>query len=567
MKIESRDQDVRTLLSSGYFKIPRFQRPYSWDRENIQDFWNDVVTDKSANYFIGSMVVYKQAAQVFGVVDGQQRLTTITILLCAMRNILDERGLADLATGIHALIERFNIDNEPVFVVSTESSYPYFQDKIQKRGAPSLHVTPLEEEKSLQAAFDQITNLLGDVVASIDLDKSTSDARKKALLRKKMIEIRDAVLDLNLITVQLDDEDDAYVIFETLNTRGKDLSLTDLVKNHITRHARSRNRQTDDAKLKWREMLETIEGSPSPIATETFLHHFWLSKYDYLPAKSLFKTLKKRIAGSQVRQFLDDLVLDAKLYRSLYDVDYGKWTKQEHNLSDSLVALQLFRVSQPIPCILSLMREYKSTKKLRLTHVKDALLAIERFHFLFTAVTSQRSSGGISQMYASHARQLAEASDTHAAVKTLIELKDKLRARIPSVDEFNALFPEIVYTDKRSKQRKLVRYVLSTLDRTGPSAAVIDYEKMTIEHLLPQSQVSGVLPDEIVGQLGNLILVPEELNQKLKDKDFSEKKRLLESNGVKLPREISGATQWGAEEIMNRTKKLSDAAYTKAWKI
>ena len=86
MKIESKDTDIESLLDGSYFHIPRFQRPYSWDDDNIMEFWNDVVVNKSPEYFIGSMVVYKKAKQQFGVVDGQQRLTTITILLCVIRD-------------------------------------------------------------------------------------------------------------------------------------------------------------------------------------------------------------------------------------------------------------------------------------------------------------------------------------------------------------------------------------------------------------------------------------------------------------------------------------------------
>jgi len=159
MKIESHDQDVRTMLSSGYFKIPRFQRPYSWDRENIQDFWDDVVRDTPADYFIGSMVVYKAGSQRYGVVDGQQRLTTITILLSVLRNALDNAGHKDLAGGIHGLIERKNIDNQDEFILSTETSYPFFQDRIQKWGPPDLQVEVLKEEENLQKAFDQLTSL------------------------------------------------------------------------------------------------------------------------------------------------------------------------------------------------------------------------------------------------------------------------------------------------------------------------------------------------------------------------------------------------------------------------
>ncbi len=123
MKIESLDQEIRTTLSSGYYKIPRFQRPYSWTRENIQEFWDDVVRDNPVDYFIGSMVVFKEGNQRFGVVDGQQRLTTIMILLAAIRNALAEHKLQDLAQGIQNLIERRNIDNIPEYVLSTETSY------------------------------------------------------------------------------------------------------------------------------------------------------------------------------------------------------------------------------------------------------------------------------------------------------------------------------------------------------------------------------------------------------------------------------------------------------------
>lgn len=154
MKIELTDQDIRTMLSSGYYRIPRFQRPYSWDRENIQEFWDDIVRDNPSEYFIGSMVVYKDGQQRYGVVDGQQRLTTITILLCVLRDTLADRDLRDLAEGIYSLIERRNIDNKAEFIVSTETSYPFFQDRIQKWGTPAIKIDPLREETYLEAAYE-----------------------------------------------------------------------------------------------------------------------------------------------------------------------------------------------------------------------------------------------------------------------------------------------------------------------------------------------------------------------------------------------------------------------------
>src|SRR6056297_2629476 len=104
MKIESHDSDVESLLDSSYFHIPRFQRPYSWEDEHVQEFWDDVVANQADDYFIGSMVVFKKSKQRFGVVDGQQRLTTITILLCVLRDAYLELGAEDLAKGIHQLV-------------------------------------------------------------------------------------------------------------------------------------------------------------------------------------------------------------------------------------------------------------------------------------------------------------------------------------------------------------------------------------------------------------------------------------------------------------------------------
>lgn len=486
MKIESTDQDIRTTLSSGYYRIPRFQRPYSWERENIQEFWDDVVRDNPTDYFIGSMVVYKDGKQRFGVVDGQQRLTTITILLCVLRNTLKKKGYNDLAQGIHSLVERNNIDNKPEFIVSTESSYPYFQDKIQKFGDPELKLEPLQEEKRLEAAYQQLTNLVTDSMERVNKDKISSATKRKEAAAQMLVAIRDALLNLKMIFIKLEDEDDAYIIFETLNTRGKDLSLTDLVKNHLTKHIKIKNSASDQVKVKWKKILDTIESSSAELDTDTFIHHFWLSRFDYLPAKSLFKILKKQIGVKEAPEYLDWLLQDAGLYRGIHEVPYGKWNAQESRIARSLSALMLFRVKQPTPCVLSLVRDYRITRKIRKRHLEEALVAIENYHFLFTAVASQSSSGGISAMYAKLARRFYLSKDAQEAAAIIKELKDKLRARVPSLEQIKAAFQEIVYTDDLTRQKKLVKYVLVGLHQAATPPVPVDYDRMTIEHIAPQ---------------------------------------------------------------------------------
>jgi hypothetical protein len=484
-----------------------------------------------------------------------------------LRDTLETLGFKDLAEGVHGLIERRNIDNKPEFIISTESSYPFFQDRIQKWGTPSLNVELLKEESNLQLAHTQLRRFVSDAIDSLDTDTTLSEKKRKELSQQKLVDIRDALLNLKVILVKLEDEDDAYVIFETLNTRGKDLALADLVKNHLTKHIKTKNTSSDEVKVKWKHLLETIEGSSADLKTDAFIHHFWLSKYDYLSAKTLFKVLKKRITADQASAFLDALLEDSVLYRSMNEPGYGKWAKEEKEIDRALSALTTFRVVQQTPCVLSVLREYRVSKKLKKKHVEDAVISIEKFHFLFTAVTSQRSSGGISEMYAALGRRLFEARDTENAVKIIRELKQKLRDRIPSLQEFKALFPNIVFTDNITKQKKLVKYVLVGLDRRRANATAIDYEQMTIEHLAPQSLIGQQgYDDALIGQMGNLILISEELNRKLKNKVFKDKKRILMESGYKLPKLIEEAMAWTGGEIQLRTQEMAEKAYNTVWK-
>ncbi|WP_348720705.1 DUF262 domain-containing protein [uncultured Alcanivorax sp.] len=196
MKIESTDKEIRSILQSGYYRIPRFQRPYSWEKDHIQDFWTDIIIDNEDDYFIGSMVVYKQEKGYFGIVDGQQRMTTITIFLSVLRDTMNDLGLSDLAAGVHALIERNNIDNVPEFIIASESSYPFMQEYIQKFGEPDLEVKALDEEKTLQNAFRQIEKLVAGVVESIRIDTSIKKEEKMERVSTKLRAIRDSLLDL-----------------------------------------------------------------------------------------------------------------------------------------------------------------------------------------------------------------------------------------------------------------------------------------------------------------------------------------------------------------------------------
>lgn len=567
MKIESSDQSIADLLNSGYYVIPRFQRPYSWDQENITEFWNDTVRGSNDDYFIGSMVVYKMADRKYGVVDGQQRLTTITILLCVLRDILKDEGHGDQSKGLHRLIERENINNETEFVLQTESSYPYFQEYIQKAEEPELVAEIHREELNLQAAHTLFRTLVGEMVHAIKGNSILSEEQAQQQIKRDLTDIRDTLLSLKIILIRLDDEDDAYLIFETLNTRGKDLALSDLVKNHFTKLLKAKNKGIDQPKEKWTLLRETIEGSKVELDSDTFIHHYWLSKYEYVTTKNLFKEFRKLITKANAASELQAMLNDAEFYRSIHDPDYRKWDKQESEIEGSLRALMLFRVRQQVPYVLSLLRAYENGaigQKL----LERALIDVEKFHFQFTAITSQRSSGGISGMYASLGRRIASSNGSQTAATIIGEMREKLRERVPSEAEFLAVFPELAYTNKVSKQRALVKYVLVEFAKHNKTAFPADYRDLTIEHLAPQSAINNTdITHEIVGQLGNLLLVTAEINDKLKDKDFKTKKQLLKAHGYPLPAEIDESNEWGPKEIEARTASLAKRAFDVVWRI
>ena len=127
-----------------------------------------------------------------------------------------------------------HVNNESKFILQTETSYPYFQEHIQKYDDPDIEVDFGQEEVNLKNGFEQILSYIKVEIDYIKTNNQTKKDKIKQLIQDKLNEIRDRTLKLKVIYIELDDEDDAYIIFETLNTRGKDLSVGDLVKNYLT---------------------------------------------------------------------------------------------------------------------------------------------------------------------------------------------------------------------------------------------------------------------------------------------------------------------------------------------
>lgn len=570
MNISSIDKTIRTVLKSSYYKIPRFQRPYSWEREHIEDFWNDSIRESGGDYFIGSMVVYEISADTFGVVDGQQRLTTITMLLGVIREAFKNIGAENLAKGTQGMIERKDLDDELNFVLQTESSYPYFHENVQKFDDSDVTNVPAKkEEEHIKKGFDTLMKLVEKELDSIDESTTKTKEEKQEEKTNRLKEIRDKILNLKVIYIELGNEDDAYIIFETLNTRGKDLRVSDLVKNHLTKMLPRKNKAVDLSKDKWTESRTIIEGSSIDLNMDSFLHHFWLSKYEFTTQKKLFKSLKQTVKKANSKAFLNDILNEARIYRETLDISYRTWKKEEEGLKNSLYALSIFRVKQQIPMLLAVMREYENGN-LKLRRVKDIISAIESFHFIFTAVTSQRSSGGISFMYAYHARQLDQAHQNDKTI-ALDELKTKLRDKLPSKEEFIANFLELSYSSTYTKEKALVKYILSRYDSyysaKNQTGTAINYDLMTIEHIYAEKDTTKSTDMSNIGKIGNLLLMEENLNGKLGNKPFTVKHPVYISSNIYLDDNIKNSTDWDTYSIKSRTEMIAGKLFDEVFKI
>lgn len=550
------------FVGPDYFLIPRFQRPYSWDRDNLEDFWRDVVYDNKQGYFIGPMVAWRDPlSSVRRVVDGQQRLTTIAIFFAVLRDEFKELGHETLANGIHRYLEKPNRDNELDYTLSTEVESGYLNRAIFNN-PPDLSFQPQgEEENALHQAVTQIRRLI-----SSEVDKRTANPTEW------LTHVRDKLLSLRVIWVEHSNEDDAYIIFETLNSRGKDLEVVDLLKNLLFNKLRSSgNRQSDATRDTWNDMREVIESTGNTsLNVNRFILHWWLSQEPYIAERKLFRAIKGKVRTKpQARVRLKSLREDVDYYRYALDPGSRQWQIEEAAVRNSLDALEIFRILQPAPLLLSLMRaRFGPDPRLSIRPLASTLQTIERYHFQYTIVSQLSSSGGVSEMYAKAARDLFDATSPQQRVNVLKDFRQKLVDRAPSRDQFVTDFSNrFVLTDSLTRDSKLVKYTLRTILRNLHPETNLEY--LTVEHIMPQSEIGNKGIDaSTVGSIGNLLLVNDAVNGKLGSKAFSSKLPVLSNQG--LPFDIGGVldkSNWGPAEISSRAEMLGELAYDKIWKL
>ncbi|ABW26307.1 DUF262 domain-containing protein [Acaryochloris marina] len=561
MKIEANDKEIQDIFSLGYFNIPRFQRPYSWEVDEVESFWNDIILEKNESYFIGSMVVFQTQKPYFGIVDGQQRLTTITLILSAIRNSFSKIGEENLAKGVHKYIEKANIENEDEFVLNPETSFPYFQSHIQSFNGYNINCEVGAEEKKLETAYELINHKIRDAIPELN-EKVTSQITLFTNAVQALKDFRDRVLALKLVFIQLDNEDDAYLIFETLNARGRDLTTSDLVKNLILKKIKNTSISIDEAKELWNSIVRNLDNYSGSNIIDNFLLHYWVSEFKYCTDKKLFPEIKNHINTSpdSAKKLIKNLDNTAPLYAALLQPDRMEWEKEEVDVKRSLRSLNLFKVKQQTAMTLALIRSYKKGI-LTLRNLKQALSKIEDFHYCFNAITSQRSSGSIASNYSKLAIMLTKSTSNDEIQVVLRNLKKFLASKLPDREEFIVKFSELEYSSKKTKQKAIVKYTLSKLIPVNNCGLAVDIDRLTIEHIIPEALLKED-PSILVSSIGNLILLDEKTNSEdLADKIPSDKFKILREKNYPLKEALVEQVIWDDKQIKIRAKAIAENIY------
>jgi hypothetical protein len=562
MKVTPVSKTLADVLRGNFLRIPRFQRPYDWDRDNLTEFWNDLKDRSEPEYFMGSLVVFgdHKERNLLSIVDGQQRITTITIMLAIIRNALQSFDEDGPATAIHELIETRDLDNKRRFVIEHDPADRYFQYAVQSITPDFKHVTAGVQQENLQAAFAYLNTC---VRTHLKLEFENKPDECVAYLKH----LRDCILQMHFISIELDNEDDAYLIFETLNTRGKDLRASDLLKNHFMRLLPTKTKGLDPAKNIWSDTMEKLNSVNVAIDPDSFLLHYWLANRSSVSKAKLFLSYKSEIKKSNAKSWLDGIKTASATYVKVMAPGDVKFLKEERSLQESMNAIRIFGVAQAAPLMLAIMTQYEK-KTIALKSTRAAFELIEKFTFQFNALTQSRGGGGVSNMYAKLAQNTIACGTAQDFADVSKEMKEKFRERVPDESEFTLPFSRITYRSTYTRERNLVRYVLMKLARHFGMPEEIDLSMLTIEHILSQSHGMESGDEYDVGAIGNLIFINETVNGQVGNKPFKEKMTYFTaSNHVYMDQYLKDAVEWDDSSIAERGVKLANIGYTSIWNI
>ncbi len=560
----------KVLFSNVRYKIPQYQRPYAWEEDHIADFWNDVYVNPTS-YFIGSFVFNYDTMEkedYLEVIDGQQRLLTITIFMSVLRDLSRELGDTNRAGRIQrqCICIEDRRGNQTFRIICGESTKNFFEKYVQEENKDIINSNPSnKEEKRIKNNYIYLKN-----VVSNELEKYQEKVDKLEFIQ----DLWDRISEIATINIGIDNEENAYEIFETVNVRGLELSIADLLKNLIFKKIYLKNpNKKDEIKEKWNQIEENIKETETEL--KKFLRYYWLSKYSFVTEKRLFKEIKREVGDYE--KFLDELNHSSSLYNQLIELNQDDWyeIKDGGKIYKSLQGTKILGVSQCYVLFLSILRNINKLG----TNPAKIFELIEKFTFEYAHVCNLPGNK-VERIYSKYAIKLEETvkeeRDVHKKVQVIFnDIEKELKKLKPSFNQFNASFLEIRY--KNSEQNRVfVKYILQKINKTLSSGEHdIDFSIVNTEHILPQKpnsewNLSKKTIKNYVDSLGNLTLVHKHINSKGGNKSIKDKIEFLKKSDIyltkKLVEEIVVSNYiWNEEKITKRSEQLSKVSYDNVW--
>ena len=538
------------------YKVPPPQRNFSWTHDEVEQLWvdiNEAMDEGRGEYFLGTIVVQENRDdKTRTIIDGQQRLVTLTMILSGIRSVYKDYE-DDRSDEVYQ-----------EFLGSRDRRSRTFESRltlneVNEASFQKLVINEATDDELKKAAGDKTelrSNQLLSKAAKYLRESVSNRCKPQKSFENYLIALEEFIRDsVMMIVVLVDDEADAYLIFETLNDRGLELSMSDLLKNYIFGKAGS---DLEAVRIKWIQIV-TILSSQSETQ---FLRHYWLSRYGVVRERDLFKEMKSKFTNkNSVLTLMSELGGAANNYAAISNVDHDIWSGYPSQARKDLETLQLFGLKQFRPLLMTAL-DMLATKEI----VK--LLRIIVVVSMRYSIIGSLGTGNIEKAYSDAAISIS--NNKARSAKQVFEM---LSGIYPDSNRFYDDF-----TEKSIGNSKLARFIITAIANdiqgSGELEVLDDETKVTLEHIMPKTRSEHWLDaaesedeySDYVNRLGNMALLEKTKNRGIGNASFSDKKKIFAESDIVITNNLMGLDSWTVSEIANRQEAFANSAI-KVWSV
>lgn len=541
------------------FVIPVYQRNYDWTEKHCKVLLNDIMEagKNKKEHFIGSIVYVtdnKPATSVkeLIVVDGQQRLTTITLIYLRLYKLLDEIGNQSLKDKIHEQ-----------YLINKFASTPDKKIKLK----PTAN-----NDKALKHIYDNVKISINEKSNVID----NYIFFEKNITQNNYENVLEGLANLIFVDMALDRNiDDPQRIFESLNSTGLDLSQGDLIRNYILMKLNSK--EQEEIYEKYWEYIEkdAKDESKNENMVSDFIRDFMTSEYNKIPNKSrVYEEFKEKYSIDDLNEIKSYLGI-LKEYASYYNKLLNPKKENDKDISLKLENIKSLEVNVSYPFFLKIYKDYndKIIDKEKFIYIIDLIES-----FVFRRFICDVPTNAMNKIFMTLYRQI----DKNNYVKSLEEYLCKLEfsLKFPKDEEFISKFKEKNIYESIAQKKKM--YLFNKLEQ-GLGKEVVDFNKtdLTIEHIFPQNpdgaweedltEEEYSIAEKNLHKIANLTLSAN--NGALGNKRFIEKKNMNIDNGQQgyiysslwLNEYLKQIEEWKPKNIEERFEKIKER-FLQVWR-